>query len=214
MRQIIIGWLRKTPFYHPLRNRFQRQRHADEIKLWQQRGCSVPVPHIIKQHVLKEYARKYGLRTLIETGTYLGDMVEAVKDSFDKVISIELSVGLCERAKKRFAGDRHVEIIQGDSGSELGKLMGRTHQPVLFWLDGHYSGGPTARGEKDCPIVEELDSIAVERILRHVIIIDDAHLFGLDPQYPSIDQLKKHVSSKWRNVEVAIQHDSIRITPT
>jgi hypothetical protein len=33
------------------------------------------------------------------------------------------------------------------------------NEPAIFWLDGHYSSGITAKGDKICPIFEELDSI-------------------------------------------------------
>jgi hypothetical protein len=44
----------------------------------------------------------------------------------------------------------------------------------MFWLDRHYSGGFTAKGEKDCPIIEELDAISNGSHLKHSILIDDA----------------------------------------
>lgn len=40
---------------------------------------------------VKAYGRAFELSTLVETGTYLGDMVEAQRRSFREVWSIELS---------------------------------------------------------------------------------------------------------------------------
>lgn len=213
MRYAIINLLKQTPLYHQLRNFFQRQRQTNELVLWEQNGRSAPVPHLIKQRVLREYARKYKLRILVETGTHLGDMVEAMKGAFDEIISIELGAHLFEMAKKRFSRDKHVKIISGDSSSELANVVEKIQQPALFWLDGHYSGGETARGDKDCPIYAELDCISSGSVLQHVIIIDDARLFGVDPAYPTLDDLRRYVACKWRNAEIAVQDDSIRITP-
>ena len=42
-------------------------------------------------------------RTFVETGTYRGDMVEAVKKEFDKIYSIEIGQELAVSAQKRFA---------------------------------------------------------------------------------------------------------------
>ena len=51
---------------------------------------------------------------------------------------------------------KNVELLHGDSGTELGNVMNKINQPALFWLDGHYSAGVTAKGDKDTPIYEEL----------------------------------------------------------
>ena len=57
---------------------------------WKSNGCPDPTPHIVKQMTIKEYHEKYKYEILVETGTYLGDMVEAQKKRFKKVYSIEL----------------------------------------------------------------------------------------------------------------------------
>src|SRR2546425_12007741 len=95
------------------------------------------------------YTTLFRSQIFVETGTYRGDMVEAMKPLFHKIYSIELSDALFAEAQRRFRLDTHVELIHGDSGKELGRVMERIHQPALFWLDGHYSAGDTARGEKD-----------------------------------------------------------------
>lgn len=87
LKQIIIY----TPFYNPLRNFLVRRRQAKELANWESSGHSAPLPHLIKQTTLRIHAKQYGLKVLVETGTFDGDMVEAMKRIFDEIYSIELS---------------------------------------------------------------------------------------------------------------------------
>ena len=187
----------------------QKLDHAE----WERKGRPVPPPYIVKQRVIREYAKRYRLKVLVETGTYVGDMVDAMKADFDRIYSIELSKYLYKKAMMRFRGVNNIELIHGDSGSELKKILDRISQPALFWLDGHYSGVVTARGAKDTPVYEELYQIFNSNDLGHIIIIDDARLFGKDPTYPSIEELSEFIKSKRSNSDIAVKDDSIRITP-
>jgi hypothetical protein len=172
----------------------------------------MPPPHLLKQRALREYAQRYGLKILVETGTFYGEMVDALRDEFDHIYSIELSTELYEQALQKFKGLRHIELIHGDSGVELGKLVPRIRQPALFWLDGHYCDGVTAKGAKDTPIYEELHHILSPES-GHVIIIDDARLFGSDPGYPSVEELSEFIRSRAPGAGIVVQDDSIRVTP-
>ena len=179
---------------------------------WEKNGKPVPPPHLVKQLTVQSYSERFNLKILVETGTYYGEMVEAMKDVFDRIYSIELSKELYERAKKRFIKVQHVELICGDSGIKLGSVMSKLHQPALFWLDGHYSGGDTEKGDKNTPILEELNHI-LDSLDRHVILIDDARSFGIEPDYPSIQELVDYVKSRRPDLDIVIQDDIIRITP-
>jgi hypothetical protein len=183
------------------------------IQRWEKKGRPVPTPDIVKHTTLISYARKYSLKAFVETGTLHGDTVEAVKGVFDRIVSIELSETLFEKASARFRSDKNVTIIQGDSGKLLGSIAGSLKQPALFWLDGHYSAGETARGENDTPILDELRHVLASAETRHVMIIDDAHCFGADPAYPSLDELKRFVLSQRKGLSISVQDDSIRIEP-
>ena len=209
MKKIIT----KTPLYDSLRNLVIRRRELKELADWERNGRPIPPPHIVKQQTLKTFSKRYGLKILVETGTYYGDMVEAMKDVFNQLYSIELSTELYKKAKKRFKGEKHIELICGDSGLELMNLMSKIDQPTLFWLDGHYSAGVTAKGEKDTPIYEELNHILNSTDKGHVIIIDDARCFGADPNYPSIKELCDFIKSKRANLDIVIQDDCIRVIP-
>src|SRR5258706_13689531 len=76
-----------------LKRRWEK-RAVDE---WQRSGCPAPPPHPVKQTTIKEYQKQYEYSTFVETGTFIGDMVEAQKANFKKIISIELSADLFEK---------------------------------------------------------------------------------------------------------------------
>ena len=180
------------------------------ISNWKKNDCPSPPPHIIKQLTIIDYKKKFGNQTLVETGTYLGDMVEAQKTKFKKVVSIELGIDLYEKATKRFRNDKNVLILQGDSGKVLSTVMKDIDEPAIFWLDGHYSAGLTAKGDKDCPIFEELDSIFLIKKLNHVLLIDDARLFIGKGDYPTIEKLTEYVKKINPRYRVEIKYDIIR----
>ena len=213
MNLLIEKIITKPPLYDSLRNLVIRRRELKQLADWERNGRPIPPPHIVKQQTLKTFSKRYGLKILVETGTYYGDMVEAMKDVFNQLYSIELSAELYKKAKKRFKGEKHIELICGDSGLELMNLMSKIDQPTLFWLDGHYSAGVTAKGEKDTPIYEELNHILNSTDKGHVLIIDDARCFGADPNYPSIKELCDFIKSKRANLDIVIQDDCIRVIP-
>jgi len=91
-----------------------------------------PQQHSVKEAVIQKYREHYGMQVFIETGTFLGEMVEAMKNSFKKVYSIELNEKLYEKAKERFVNDHNVSIIHGDSGSILSSLLKNTVSLLYF----------------------------------------------------------------------------------
>src|SRR3972149_10151077 len=141
--------------------RNSRRRKEKQYKQWIESGKPLPSPHIVKQKLIEEYARNYNKKTLVETGTFLGDMVYSQRNNFEKIISTELSSLLYNQTKKTLRNIKNVELLLGDSGKMLKKLIEKESlkQPCLFWLDGHYSGGETALGDKETPILDELTAI-------------------------------------------------------
>ena len=71
-------------------------RYRITVRNWNKKANPIPVPNAIKQRTIKEYAKIFSVETFIETGTYLGDMVNAVMDTFNKIYSIELDKTLYE----------------------------------------------------------------------------------------------------------------------
>lgn len=163
-----------------------------------------------KQSIVREYAIGFSLSTLIETGTFYGDMVNAMCHHFEHIWSIELDQRLFQKARRRFRWQRHVSILQGDSGKVLPDILTSVKEPSLFWLDGHYSGGKTARSELETPIRKELIPILEHPVEGHVILIDDARSFDGSHDYPTIEALEKLIKGIRPSWVVDVRDDIIR----
>lgn len=179
---------------------------------WLQAGMNDPPPHRAKVKIVQEYARRFSIYTLIETGTYLGEMVYANRRRFHTIISIELDRSLYERAKERFKKYPRVSIVHGDSGTVLPMILKNVKTSCLFWLDGHYSGSGTAKGRSETPILNELLHIKSHGD-NHVILIDDARLFHGKNDYPALEELRSFSQSLWPRSAFDVQYDIIRICP-
>lgn len=189
------------------------QNHFSKLhKQWLNDGKPFPPSHLSKQQHLLKWAASNNLKVLIETGTYMGDMVFAMQDAFKKIISIELADVFYLKAVKRFRKQGHIEIIHGDSGKVLRDVMPMIKENALIWLDGHYSGGLTAKGEKECPVFEELHHVFTSAF-NHTILIDDARLFTGQNDYPTINALKQFVQQRKPSYDFLLDNDAIVITP-
>jgi hypothetical protein len=190
----------------------QRAEPSLSVRRWKREGRPVPPPPEVKKRVLLSYARDFGLRTFIETGTFLGDTTAAVRPHVDRVVTIEISSDLAEQARTRFASHTNVQVLEGDSGKLLPAILDELREPALFWLDGHYSGGITARGDEDTPVRTELHAILEHPVRKHVILIDDARDFR-GGAYPTVGEVAEIVRSHPSGYDFDVRDDIIRLTP-
>ena len=191
-----------------------RSKNAKIVCEWRRSGKPAPPPHHVKIRNVRRLARRFGCVVFVETGTCQGDMIEGVRDLFEAVYSIELSELFFHAAVRRFRKCANIRILQGDSADLLPHIIDRINRPTLFWLDAHYSGGITARGPRDTPVCEELDACLRAKHPGHVILIDDARCFGVDPAYPTIESLTELVTKRKPNLDVDVRDDCVQITPS
>jgi hypothetical protein len=151
--------------------------------------------------------------TFVETGAFAGDMADLAGRLFPRVHTIELDPVLAERAAARFASVPHVTVHHGDSGQVLRDLLPTLVGSCLFWLDAHYSGGITARGETDTPILAELDAIAESGLRPVAILIDDARVFGTDDAYPTIEEVIARLRAIDPRFFIGVTADILWATP-
>ena len=127
-----------------------------EFKQWKKRNYLENAPQSVKEGVLKKYSLKNC--DWIETGTFLGTTTHFLSERFPHDYSIEPSVELYKAAHNRFQG-KNVTLYNDTSENVLRELLPTLEGNLNFWLDGHYSEGITFRGNKDCPIIGELNII-------------------------------------------------------
>lgn len=198
--------LQRTPLY----GLYKTLGHYPDYWYWKLRGEPVRSPHLLKQRTVREYAEKFHLRTLVETGTYYGEMVAAMKSRFDRIYSVEYEHRLAQRAQKKFAHWPHIQIIEGDSQQVVPELLKTISEPALFWLDAGYYGWAGLQGNQQ-RLTSELEAI-LRHPAKHVVLMDDAR--GLNGQNgaPTVEELKNRIQSEFPGRKVEVQYDILRIT--
>ncbi|HZU29603.1 MAG TPA: hypothetical protein VFB79_00715 [Candidatus Angelobacter sp.] len=201
-------FLARTPFYGV----YKSLGHYPDYWYWKLRGQPVRSPHLLKQRTVRDYAQRYGLRVLVETGTYYGEMVAAMKSRFAEIYSVEFDSVLAQRAAKKFSRWPHIHILQGDSQQVVPRLLQSLKEPTLFWLDAGYYGWAGLQGNKQ-RLTSELEAVLRHSIQTHVILMDDAR--GLNGQNgaPTVDQLKQQIAAEFPGRSAEVKYDILRITP-
>jgi hypothetical protein len=139
---------------------------------------------------LKGYDNQYPI--FIETGTLQGNTTFSMEPYFDKVYTIELKEAFYNSVKTKYRGSK-INFLLGDSSLVLADLLPTINKSAIFFLDGHWSSGDTARGSKDCPLLEELTLINNVFTEAAIIIVDDCRLFEKGP-------LKGNYNEDWSEI--------------
>ena len=115
---------------------------------------------------------KYNLMDFIETGTLVGHTAEWAAVHFRYVFSTDIS----QRPELKSHGN--LWFFNADSVEFLGATP--FVEPTLIWLDAHTN--------ESCPVLLEIEAINYSP-LPHVILVDDARLFGDLPAWPSKNEV-------------------------
>ena len=126
---------------------------------------------------------------------------------------MEIDRLLFKKARDRFANYQHIQILQGDSSKILPLILEKLNATTLFWLDGHYSGGDSSKGDQNTPILKELELILNHRIKNHIILIDDARCFTGKDDYPTLIKVQSFLKKIRPELIFQIRDDIIRIMP-
>lgn len=202
----------KKGFFRSLKRQHDRRRHERRYCEAILRGGYPLPPQSVKLAVIRHSIPNPHPHVFVETGTYFGDTVAAIKDMYSNVISIEVDEALYKKACIRFAADKNVHIVHGDCARELPAILASLNEPAVFWLDGHYSGGETGKGEIEDPILISLKQIAASPIRGHVIFIDDARTFDGREGHPDISEVLNCIKKIDSRYIIRVQSDIIVAT--
>jgi len=199
----IMPWLEKVSEWRQLMRAGKR---------WRTEGYFSPVPFFIRRAQLLQVGKQIGAEVAVETGTYRGDTTAFLARHFREIHTIEVVPALAALARERFHASSGIKVWDGDSSDVLHTLLPQIKGAVLFYLDGHDSGGITGKGLKACPVRDELEiifgSLSSEKM---AVVIDDARLFGTDPDYPTIAEVREWMQTLRPKASVRLEHDAIVI---
>jgi len=198
--------LQRTPLY----GAYKALGQYPDYWYWILRGRPARSPHLLKQKVVREYGKKFGLKTLVEAGTYYGEMIAALKNDFERIYSIEYVPELAERAMRKFARYPHVRIFCGDSRAVLPEVLALLKGPALFWLDAGYYGWFGGPGDPQ-RLWAEIDIILSDP-QPHIVLLDDARCLNGQNGFPSVGELKSRIESKFPMRSVDVEFDVVRFT--
>lgn len=170
----------------------------------------VSPPAIAKQrHLLNAFkSRKH--RIFVEAGTYKGETTAFFVHYADQVVSVELHDGLFAAAQQRFERHTNVTLVHGDSLVEIPKVVANCSSPPLVFLDGHFSGAGTAKGEEMEPAESTLRRLADVAPAGTTIVIDDLRLFGSGlAGFPQLDVITATARAAFPTAVIRAGLDSI-----
>ncbi len=127
----------------------------------------------------------------METGTYMGDTSIYLAKSATKVYTIEPSLEIARKVSLRFRKFSNIELIIGTSEEYLESTIENLTGNVLFFFDGHASGGYTFNGSLKAPVEHELMIVGkhIRNFTRLSVLVDDIRLFDKTAkdlqEYPS-----------------------------
>ena len=175
------------------------RRLKPETLIWVMRNYPMPAPFHVKMNTLERYSTPNS--DWIETGTYLAEtsLNLAKLNRKNQIYSIEPARVIFEFVKFKFSRISNLNFLYGTSEELFESTLLKAGNEVNLWLDGHYSGDVTFKGEIDSPIIHELDCLAkhAAKFKTINIFIDDFRLFGTTDGYPEKEYLVKwSVSNK------------------
>lgn len=132
-----------------------------------------------------EIARDTQCNVFVESGTLRGhSFLRALRSGiFERCYTVEIVPALHKSIAARYSVQPSRQVFLGESHKVFRKQifpLCSAKDRIFFWLDGHYSAGPTGGANLPCPLLKELEVIrqwCPSRLL--VIAIDDTNDFGM-----------------------------------
>lgn len=158
----------------------------------------------IHEVIAERMRSTFNLEVLVETGTETGVSALWAARRFKHVHTVEISPSRRDKARERIReqGMKNVTFYLGNSRDMLEHIVRNIKEPTLFWLDAHWHGSlEDAQDDRGlCPVLDEIDVINDIVRVRHVIMVDDARMFGFDtPRHSGAWPGKNQVISALHN---------------
>jgi hypothetical protein len=128
--------------------------------------------------ICNKYYSEIKFEYFLETGTANAESTISMSPYFKNIISIEIAKHRYLKCLEKTKNIKNIKLHLGDSANLLEDILKNINENIVFWLDAHYSPlSDSGKGNKDCPLIEEL-SVISKRSNDDIIIIDDYSIFG------------------------------------
>lgn len=124
----------------------------------------------------------FNIKTVIETGTYLGETTKFMCENFEKVYGIEISDKYFNTTTQTCHDKLNLNLIKSSSVdyfNEKLKELGENEKTILFYLDAHW--------DNYWPLRDEIKSISENFYNKAIIVIDDFFVPNRDFQFDTYD---------------------------
>ena len=152
-------------------------------------------------NITKEFQKlvnTYGIKTIIETGTYEADTTFELLNMVPNVYSIEVNKSYYDKVQNNLTNEqkKSVNFILGSSPESIKKIItSNVKMPILFFLDAHWYDFN--------PLIDELKVIAEMNIDDCVIAIHDFKVPNKDFGFDKFPDGKDYC---WENIKEYIQN--------
>lgn len=174
------------------------------------RGVFESPAGIAKRRYLLRLFQERAHETFVESGTYLGDTVAFFVPHARRIVSVEIEPSLHAAARRRFSAEPHVDIVFGDAADCIPRILAGLEEGCMLWLDGHFSGGETGRGDQEEPVIRVLGGLRDLRLEGpFTVVVDDLRLFGRAPGFPTLEELIAAARSAFPSGRICAGPDSL-----
>ena len=125
-------------------------------------------------HLAAEFLRlrdKYGVKLVVETGTYIGTTALWLAQHFEQVITTEVAEPFYNTARIRAEGLNNLMCIHGPGSNTLRRMK----DDYLGWIDAHPMD---ATGNGYDVVIQELEAIAESGIKPCALVLHDFQVPG------------------------------------
>lgn len=172
----------------------------------------------IPGEIVLQFQKAGNIQNFVETGTYKGGTSYWAAKYFAKVYTIEIDPAISKSTASHPDCPKNIEFFVGNSKDVLPSVVPLLSGRSLFWLDGHWCNVSDLGKEEECPILEEINAIGLQKDA--VILIDDARCFlgPLPPphdetQWPRIDSIFQCLQNNFPQHRITIVDDVIFCIP-
>jgi hypothetical protein len=167
------------------------------VQDWIEEGQPVPPPQTVKVLMLANALSAGGSRRFVETGTLKGLTSGLMAWMPDVTVdTVEISQKYYELSEEKLGDFSNVNRHLGDSGVVLPRIMDGLDEPAVFWIDAHFSGGDTGKGDLMAPVKAELNSLLGHHVKDHIILIDDMRDFSGFGGYPEASEVVEWIGQQ------------------